>query len=53
LQGILEKRQAKVKFITFYPNFVFTQKLIKDYPEIFKFNFQTIIALIRMFIKYF
>ena len=53
LQGILEKRQAKVKFITFYPNFVFTQKLITDYPEIFQFNFQTIIALIRMFIKYF
>jgi hypothetical protein len=52
LQGILEKRQSKVKFIMFYPNFVFTPKVRKDHPDLFKFTFGVIIALIRIFFKY-
>lgn len=48
LAEILKKQNSKVKFVEFYPNFVFTKELFAYMPIDFKVNFSNLFGIVSL-----
>lgn len=52
LQQYLEKERFSVRFLEFFPNFVLTNQLKSDIPELVRMNFKLYAMSFRIFLKW-